>query len=49
MKFWNRMIEGGRKSFKIDELEEGFDLIPHSGLFVPYLDGVKKDLTMRDQ
>ena len=45
--FWERMRSGGRKSFRIDELEEGYDLIPHEGLFVPYLDGIKKDLTMR--
>ncbi len=45
--FWNRMIEGGRKSFRLDEIEDGFDLLPHDGLFVPYLDGIKKDLTLR--
>lgn len=46
-KFWERMKEGGRKSFRADELEEGFDLTAHDGLFVPYLDGIKKDLTLR--
>ena len=46
-KFWDRMKEGGRKSFRADELEEGFDLTAHDGLFVPYLDGIKKDLTLR--
>ncbi|MCR5686746.1 MAG: Holliday junction resolvase RecU [Lachnospiraceae bacterium] len=46
-KFWDRMTEGGRKSIRIDELEEGFDLKAHEGLFVPYLDGIKKDLTLR--
>ena len=45
--FWDRMMDGGRKSFRIDELEDDFDLIPHSGLLVPYLDGIKKDLTLR--
>ena len=45
--FWDRMADGGRKSFRIEELEEGFDLKPHEGLFVPYLDGIKKDLTLR--
>ncbi len=44
---WDRMLDGGRKSFRIDELEEGFDLKGHDGLFVPYLDGIKKDLTLR--
>ena len=45
--FWDRMEKGGRKSFRLEELEEGFDLIPHDGIFVPYLDGIKKDLTLR--
>ena len=45
--FWDRMENGGRKSFRIEELEDDFDLIPHNGIFVPYLDGIKKDLTLR--
>ena len=45
--FWDRMQEGGRKSFRLDEIEDDFDLKPHGGLFVPYLDGIKKDLTLR--
>ncbi len=45
--FWNGMIEGGRKSFRLEEIEEDFDLTSHDGLFVPYLDGIKKDLTLR--
>lgn len=45
--FWDRMEEGGRKSFRIEETEEEFDLIGHEGIFVPYLDGIKKDLTLR--
>ncbi len=47
MEFVKRMEDGGRKSFRMEELEEGFDLKPHEGLFVPYLDGIKKDLTLR--
>ena len=45
--FWDRMNSGGRKSFRQEELEEGFDLKSHEGIFVPYLDGIKKDLTLR--
>ena len=45
--FVERERAGGRKSFRLDELEEGFDLVSHDGYFVPYLDGVKKDLTLR--
>ncbi|MBQ6129877.1 MAG: Holliday junction resolvase RecU [Lachnospiraceae bacterium] len=47
MEFWDRMVSGGRKSFKLSELEDGYEIKPHSGLFVPYLDGIKKDLTLR--
>ena len=43
--FYERMINGGRKSFRLDELEDEYFLEPHGGIFVPYLDGVKKDLT----
>ena len=45
--FWDRMNSGGRKRFRQEELEEGFDLKSHEGIFVPYLDGIKKDLTLR--
>lgn len=45
--FWDRMMEGGRKSFRQEELEEGYDLKSHEGIYVPYLDGIKKDLTLR--
>lgn len=47
MEFWNRMIEGGRKSFRMDELTEDDFLPQKNGIFVPYLDGIKKDLTLR--
>lgn len=48
IEFWNRMLEGGRKSFRFEEIETDFLLKPHQGLFVPYLDGIKKDLEIRD-
>lgn len=47
MEFWNRMLSGGRKSFRYDEIEQEFILKSHSGIYVPYLDGVKKDLELR--
>ncbi len=47
--FWLRMQEGGRKSFRFEELEEDYEIRPGSGLLVPYLDLVKKDLEARDQ
>lgn len=49
MEFWNRMMEGGRKSFRYDEIEPEFILKQHhNGLFIPYLDAVALDLTKRE-
>ncbi|MFI3172281.1 MAG: Holliday junction resolvase RecU [Eubacteriales bacterium] len=46
--FWNRMLNGGRKSFRIDELQDEFYLKMTNGFIVPYLDGIQKDLEQRD-
>lgn len=48
MKFWKRKEEGGRKSFRMEELDTEFVLHPRQGIFVPYLDGLQKDLAKRD-
>ena len=47
--FWNRHYrEGGRKSFRYEELTTEFFLNETAGLFIPYLDGLQKDLELRD-
>ena len=46
--FWNRAKNGGRKSFRYDELDPDFFLKLSNGCFVPYLDAVQKDLDLRD-
>ena len=46
--FWNRMEAGGRKSFRREELDDEFYLPGRSGFLVPYLEGVQKDLQLRD-
>ncbi len=46
--FWNRALEGGRKSFRFDELDEEY-ILPHkSGVLVPYLDALNLDLSYRE-
>ena len=40
--------EGGRKSFRYEELEPDFFLRKSRGVLVPYLDAMQKDLAMRD-
>lgn len=47
MEFWNRAKEGGRKSFRYEELEPGYFLSSRGGVLVPYLDAVQKDLDNR--
>ncbi len=47
MEFWRRAEEGGRKSFRYEELEPGFFMEVRGGLLVPYLDLLKKDLEIR--
>lgn len=47
--FWQRSVEGGRKSFRFDELDESFVLPHKSGILVPYLDMINRDLAARDE
>ena len=46
--FWERREQGGRKSFKLEELSPEVYLKKHGGFLVPYLDGIQEDLKMRD-
>lgn len=46
--FWERQNSGGRKSFRFEELDPSFILNKKSGIFVPYLEMLQKDLDERD-
>lgn len=48
-RFWQRMEEGGRKSFRRSELSEGLFLPRKPGVLVPYLEGIAFDLQRRDR
>lgn len=48
MQFYNRAKEGGRKSFRYDELSPDYFLPRISGILVPYLQVLQKDLSARD-
>lgn len=48
MTFWNRAKEGGRKSFRFDELDQSYIFYGKSGVFVPYLDMIQKDMNERE-
>lgn len=47
--FWNRAQNGGRKSFRFDELDERFFLQLKNGCYVPFLDGMNLDLELREK
>lgn len=47
-RFWDRAQEGGRKSFRFDELNEEYFMSLKNNCFVPYLDYIQKDLDSRD-
>ena len=48
LEFWNRAKEGGRKSFRYEELEPDYFLPKGKAVLVPYLDTLQKDLLARD-
>ena len=48
LEFWKRAKEGGRKSFRYEELDPEYFLPRQRGVFVPYLDALQKDLLRRD-
>lgn len=47
MEFWKRMEAGGRKSFRMEELEEDFFFQRNGNLLVPFLEPLQKDLDFR--
>ncbi|MCR5109216.1 MAG: Holliday junction resolvase RecU [Lachnospiraceae bacterium] len=47
LEFWDRMRNGGRKSFRFEETEEDYQIKPKPGILVPYLDLVNRDLKER--
>ena len=46
--YWIRMQNGGRKSFRYDELNTKFLFMSGNGVFVPFLEAMQKDLELRD-
>lgn len=46
--FWQRQADGGRKSFRYDELDGKYIIRSKPGVFVPYLDYIQLDLDNRE-
>lgn len=49
LKFWNRSRQGGRKSFRMEELDARFFMDMKSKVYLPYLDLMNLDLAIRDE
>ncbi len=47
-RFWARAAAGGRKSFRFDELDPEWILPSKTGVLVPYLEALQKDLMKRE-
>lgn len=47
--FWKRAKDGGRKSFRFDELDPKFKIPKKHGILVPYLDILNVDLEQREE
>lgn len=45
--FWNRSLEGGRKSFRFEELDMSHVIEKKSGVLVPFLENLQNDLNSR--
>lgn len=48
-RFWERKEQGGRKSFRLEELDERYFMHLKNNCFVPYLDYIQKDLDEREE
>ena len=46
--FWQRQLDGGRRSFRYEELDEKYIIRTKPGVFVPYLDYIQLDLDNRE-
>lgn len=48
MRFWSRAQEGGRKSFRREELNQEYRIRVQGQIFIHYLEMLQKDLDSRD-
>lgn len=45
--FWERSKSGGRKSFKLEELDPTYQIKSNNGVIIPYLEMINKDMMSR--
>lgn len=47
--FWDRAVQGGRKSFRREELDSSFIIKVSNQVFIHYLEMVSRDLDLREE
>jgi len=47
--FWKRMNEGGRKSFRFEEIDASYKIELKNGAYLNYLDAINHDLECREE
>ncbi|MGL5435420.1 MAG: Holliday junction resolvase RecU [Lachnospiraceae bacterium] len=47
--FWQRMEQGGRKSFTYEEMDHSWLIGHHRDIYVHYLEQIQRDLIQRDE
>lgn len=47
--FWKRAVEGGRKSFRFDELDLSYQIKIQNGVCIHYLEQLQRDLSNREK
>lgn len=46
-RFWRRMLNGGKKSFRIDEIDRDYIIRSHKDMLVHFLEPLERDLEFR--
>lgn len=48
LEFWDRSVNGGRKSFRVDELDLSYEIPVQNGVCIHFLEVLNRDLERRD-
>lgn len=48
LKFWKRSKNGGRKSFRLEELDPEYEITCKNSIFIHYLEALNLDISRRD-
>lgn len=49
LEFWQRALDGGKRSFRYGELDMSYQINVQNGVYIHYLEQIKRDLSDREQ